>query len=37
MMRWLLEQHVEVDMASTAGTGQIGETPLFVAAEACRW
>jgi hypothetical protein len=33
MMRWLLEQHVEVDMASTAGTGQIGETPLFVAAE----
>jgi ankyrin repeat protein len=34
MLRWLIAQGVAIDMASTAGTAQVGETPLFVAAEA---
>jgi hypothetical protein len=36
MLRWLLEQRVALDMPSTAGTTQVGETPLFVAAETGR-
>jgi hypothetical protein len=34
MMRWLLARRIAFDLASTAGTVQVGETPLFVAAHA---
>jgi ankyrin repeat protein len=34
MLRWLLGQGVECNIASTASTAEIGETPLYVAAEA---
>lgn len=34
MLRWLLEQCVAFDLASTGLTAQVGETPLLAAAEA---